>query len=276
MNNKLKLTLIASAAFYGAGAFAAPAIGFKTGAADPDFAFADLWTNETDSALSVGFDPTVIIPPSAPYETQLIAQARVGGMSNGGSVLGSAAIGCELNVDCQITKVLKFNELVTFNDGTNANFDLGTNNPGPELQIYFNNAVTADPNGATGYQDGTLILEADILSATASFASSGPSLGTGSFDLRFMITFANNDFIDVATNTIIGDVITGTTNVPPFFNPTVMWDGTNTGDQGNILLKVDSSESFVQGVPEPATLALFGLGLLGMGGFAQRKNKVSE
>lgn len=266
--NKILIPIMATAVIlYGSNSLAGPSIGFKTGAADPDFAYADLWTNETDSALSVGFQPATLIPPNAPYTTTLISQSRVGGLSLNGGVLSISQIGCELNVTCEITKVIKFDELVIANDGTNATFreSPGQSNGVAELKIYFDDTPDADPTSGTGYDDGTLIMSAQLLSVFSSFAATG-NIGTGSFDLQFLIDFADPNFIDTQTQKIIGERITGTTNVPSFFTPPSMWDGTSTTN--NLLLKVDSSQSFVPKppteVPEPLSFFLSLLALMSL------------
>jgi hypothetical protein len=285
-------------------ALAGPAIGLDptgTGTYNPATSYSDLWTNNTDSALAVGFNPGVIIPPN-PYDIQLIAQARVSVLNLGANVVtpigmapGLTAAQCSLLGGCfELTKVLNINEKVIANDGTNANFgntaqtaDVDTNTPGlQQLAIYIDpltDTLNNDPNRAipgdgfgtvSGYTvsggdptPATLILSAHVVSNVSSFAASG-AVGTGSFDLRFQIDYVDPSYLDIATNSIIGDKITGTTNVPTQFNPAVMWEGTATGT--GLLLKVDSSEDFRSAVPEPATIALMGAGLLGAS-FARRR-----
>ena len=119
-----------------------------------------------------------------------------------------------------------------------------------------------DPDG-----DGILILSGHLVFNDASFTAAGP-VGTGSFDSRFMIDYVDPAYLDIVTGSIFQDKITGTTNVPSFFTPTSMWDGATPTTVP--FLKVDSSQSFAA-VPEPATLALIGLGFVGLAMGSRRK-----
>ena len=116
-------------------ASAGPAIGLDPTGASSYTTYSDLWTNNTDSALAIGFNPGTFIPPNAPYDISLLAQARVGilnlgannvtplGMNPSVSTTSSqcAAIGC-----FEMTKVVSVNEKVLSNNGTNANFGMTT------------------------------------------------------------------------------------------------------------------------------------------------------
>ena len=305
-------------------ASAGPAIGFNQfgmGLGAGGYVYSDLWTNLTDSALSIGFDPNPLVGVKLGdpgYNTELVAQARVGAMSMGATV--NSPLG--LNVAngnpfagildrfgiprFELTKVLRIQERViqqSVGIGGTAQFIEGPNQPdidgnalngSQQLEIWFDpigdgsHAVPGNgpptvrcygPTAGSAHDvgainpclpsDGILILSAKLKTATSSFAVNPVNMliGTGSFDLRFEVDFVHAGYLDVATHSIFGDKLTGTVNVPTLFTPGRMWDGTNTAI--GQLLKVDSSETFA--VPEPGSLALVGLSLLGVGFISRRR-----
>jgi len=304
--------LLAAVAFMQSpGASAAPAIGVNPFGTGPGggYTAVDLMTNLTDSALAVGFNPGLLIPPGSPYDIRLVSQARVGAFQNNGAVVVPGGAFAVLNgnpavftsppfFNYEVTKVLDIQERVLTNNGTNANFgnavqtaDVDTAHAGlQQLAIYFDPLSTTDTSqavpgngagtvrcygaGATSTPalcgpggDGVLALSAHLVNNVSSFAASG-AIGTGSFDLTFVIDFVNPAFLNATVGGIIGEHITGTTNVPSFFTPATMWDGTASAT--GLLLKVDSSQSFVA-TPEPGSLALMGLALAGLGASVARR-----
>jgi hypothetical protein len=289
-------------------ASAGPVLGVNpNGTGAGGYTYTDLWTNFTDSALAIGFNPNLLVPPGAPYDITLLSQARVAGFQlNGLPVF--PGVGLTLNKPAadgyEITKVLSIREQVISNSSpgvglANANFgmttqtaDVDPTTPGlQQLAIYFDRlgdgsraipgdgagtvkcygaGATSTPALCGATSDGDLALSAHLVSNVSSFAAQGGT-GTGSFDLRFVIDFVNPAYLDAVTGSIFGEKITGTTNFPSQFTPASMWDGTATAT--GILLKVDSSQSFIQRVPEPGSLTLMGLGLLGLGASVFRRRK---
>jgi len=284
---------------------AGPAIGLSTAGNGVYDTYADLWTNVTDSAVSTGFVPGSLVGPGAgaPYLTELRSQMVVGTMSN--SNIPAIVTPAGLNSTFEISKVVRFQELVDSQTATTAHFtmpaaqsaamDVDAATPGVQnLAIFldrlapggsskavpgngpgtvrcYGEGITSVGCGGPGDPDGdgTMILSGHLVFNDASFTASG-AVGTGSFDSRFMIDYVNPLFLDVVTGSIFEDKVTGTTNVPSFFTPAEMWDGTTPSTVP--LLKVDSSQSFAA-VPEPGTVALIGLGFAGLALSSRRKTQ---
>jgi hypothetical protein len=295
----LAVALLAAALAAPLTASAAPTLGFDPTGTGTYTTYADLWTNVTDTGLATGFVPGRIVGPgaSAPYLTELRSQMVVGTMSN--SNIPAIVTPAGLNTSYEISKVVRFQELVTAQTATTVNFGLPPSQSAAmdvdplragvqNLAIYLDDitdgsraipgngantvrcygaGTTSTGCGAGGDGDGILILSGHLVFNEASFSASG-AVGTGSFDSRFMIDYVDPNYLDVVVGSIFVDKFTGTTNVPSFFTPTMMWDGSTPTTVP--FLKVDSSQSFAT-IPEPATLALIGLGFAGLALGTRRK-----
>ncbi len=296
----LAVAMLASAMAAPLTASAGPTIGLDPTGTGTYTTYADLWTNITDTGLATGFIPGAIVGPGAgaPYLTELRSQMVVGTMSN--SNLPAIVTPGGLNTTFEITKVVRFQELVDQQTANTVHFTLPATQSAAmdvdpltagvqNLAIYIDdisdgskavpgnggNTVACYGTGSTstgcgtagGDGDGVLVLSGHLVFNDASFSASG-AIGTGSFDSRFVIDYVNADYLDVVTGAVFVDKITGTTNVPSFFTPTMVWDGSTPTTVP--FLKVDSSQSFAT-IPEPATLALIGLGFAGLALGTRRK-----
>lgn len=284
--NLLIKTLISGAALACAGvASATPGLGFDRTGTGTAFTYTDLFTDNTDSGLSLA---TTLAPGSV---SDFISQTTVARMSLNGMNVSSRDLGFNGPGGFEITKTLRLQETVTsFTTAPDGSatviFGNAAQNSPEQLNIYFHQLgapnTPADPNVVRCYDNGvtnvgcgtyTLIASAHVLANQASFtAQPGGTVGTGSFDIKFKFDFVNTAYLNISTNSIVEEMITGTLNKPSFYHPTAMFDGTSTST-GN-LFKVDSSESFVsQAVPEPDTLALVGLALAFVGTTGRRRLK---
>lgn len=110
--------------------------------------------------------------------------------------------------------------------------------------------------------DGTMVMSGHLIALEANATAAG-SMSTGAFELAYQIDYVNPLYLDIAAGTVFENNMTGAATIPSQLNPARMWDGTAV--DGSLLMKYDGSGAFaLAAVPEPATLALLGLGFAGM------------
>jgi len=187
----------------------------------------------------------------------------------------------------EFTIVAKLNEKVTEINGASATFGLDGKQSDNKVAIYYDTKANASTSGGTGFDDGQLIALLTIVpeNTQSTFKVTGANSGQGSTKMSARIV-ESGDFIDPNYIQGISELFFGVNfesnlNFPAGNSYTTnfhkggssLFPDYTVNTAKDIVFKVDGSNTFA--VPEPGTMMLLGMGMLGLVG-AQRRRRAPK
>jgi hypothetical protein len=182
----------------------------------------------------------------------------------------------------EFTIVAKLNEKVTGLNGNTATFSLNGPASDNKVAIYYDTNANASTTGGTGFDDGTLIALLTIVpgNTQSTFTVTGANNGQGSTKLSARIVepgdFVDSNYLQLVAGQMFGINFESNLNYPAGNSATTKFavGGSAlfpdyTTAPNDIVFKVDGSNTFA--VPEPGTMMLLGMGMLGLVGAKRRR-----
>jgi hypothetical protein len=183
----------------------------------------------------------------------------------------------------EFTIVAKLTEKVVNIAGSTVTFGVAGAAADNKVAIYYDAAANASTTGGTGFDDGKLIALLTIVpnNTQSTFSITSPGNGQGSTKLNAKLVEAG-DFIDPAYLDGVSQMLFGVNfesnlNYPAGNSATLNFQKGGSGlfpdytvdTAHDIVFKVDGSNTFA--VPEPGTMMLLGMGMLGLVGVQRRR-----
>jgi len=197
--------------------------------------------------------------------------------------IGATVAFPNLSSTFEYTIAAQFTEQVAFLAGPTAIF---TTAGVGSWYMYFDGTPNADVPSGVGFDDGIVVASGTINPGQfSSFTELPGNIGLGSALLEGLATYVDTNYImNMPGQFPIFDFrYQGEIGYPPLESTTSAFFGSRAGEgnfgafnvaANDLLLKVDGSSKFSgQPIPEPSTMILLGIGLLGIAGYSRKKMK---